>query len=305
MTTTGSDSSARFVPRPLEVTFDVSNLVSLHYFEFARDFIFRGERHDFWEFLYIDKGEIEVMAETTGYNLKQGDMIFHQPNEFHSVWANQKIASNAVVVCFVCHSPAMSFFEGKLFCLDNQERNLVADLIRYGFAAYEPPFDDPAVHDLVPKRSAPPGVEQLIKIHLELLLLMLMSRGNAMPVNHRLSFTAKERSEDEIVRRAVSLMEDNVRGNLSLEELENALNIGQTHLHALFRAKVGMSVMRYYKSMKIETAKLMIREETSNFTEIADRLSYSSIHAFSRHFKTVTDMTPSEYARSVKARSSY
>ncbi|MBB6670483.1 AraC family transcriptional regulator [Cohnella nanjingensis] len=305
MTSTGSESTSRFVARPLEMTFDVSRLISLHYFEFARDFIFRGERHDFWEFLYIDKGEIEVMAETTGYNLKQGDMIFHQPNEFHSVWANRKIASNAVVVSFVCRSPAMSFFEGKIFCLDNQERNLVAELIRYGFAAFEPPFDDPAVHDLVPKENAPPGVEQLIKIHLELLLLMLLSRDDAMPGNHRLSSTAKERSEDEIVRRAIALMEANVRGHLSLEEIENTLNIGQTHLHALFKAKVGMSVMRCFKSMKIETAKMMIREETSNFTEIADRLSYSSIHAFSRHFKTVTDMTPSEYARSVKARSSY
>lgn len=305
MTAPGTGSVPGFVPKPLGLTFDVSYLISLHYFEFAKDFIFRGERHDFWEFLYIDKGEIEVMAETTGYNLKQGDMIFHKPNEFHSVWANRKIASNAVVVSFVCGSPAMSFFEGKIFCLDNQERNLVAELVRHGFAAYEPPFDDPAMHDLVPKRGASEGVEQLIKIHLELLLLQLLSRGRAMPGNHRLSFTAKERSEDEIVRRAVSFMEDNVHRNLTLEEIENALHIGQTHLHALFKAKVGMSVMRHFKSMKIETAKMLIREETSNFTEIAERLSYSSIHAFSRHFKTVTDMTPSEYARSVKARSSY
>ncbi|MFC5405494.1 AraC family transcriptional regulator [Cohnella soli] len=305
MKAAGADSLIRFDPRPLKVTFDVSQLISLHYFEFAKDFIFRGECHDFWEFLYIDKGEIEVMADSTGYNLKQGDMIFHKPNEFHSVWANQKIASNAVVVSFVCSSPAMSFFEGKFFCLDNQERNLVAELIRQGFAAFEPPFDDPAMHDLVPKQDAPPGVEQLIKIHLELLLLTLMSRGKSMPGNHRLSFTAKERSEDEIVSRAVSFMEDNVYGNLSLEEIENTLNISQTHLHALFKDKLGMSVMRCFKNMKIETAKLMIREHTSNFTEIADLLSYSSIHAFSRHFKNVTDMSPSEYARSVKARSSY
>ncbi|MBB6733884.1 helix-turn-helix transcriptional regulator [Cohnella sp. CBP 2801] len=282
--------------------FDVRQLVSLHYFEFAKDFIFSGERHDFWEFLYIDKGEIEVMADTTGYKLKQGDMIFHRPNEFHSVWANRKIASNAIVISFVCESPAMSFFEGKAFCLENHERNLIAELIRYGFAAFEPPFDDPTLHDLVTKAEAPAGVEQLIKIHLELLLLMLRSRGNAMPGTKRLSFTAKERSEDEIVRRAIRFMEDNVQRNLSLEEIASRLHIVQSHLHALFRQKVGMSVMRYFKNMKIETAKLLIREETSNFTEIADRLGYSSIHSFSRHFKNVTDMTPSEYARSVKAR---
>ena len=36
------------------------------------------------------------------------------------------------------------------------------------------------------------------------------------------------------------------------------------------------------------------------FTEIARMLGYTSIHYFSRHFKKVTKMTPSEYATSVK-----
>ena len=45
----------------------------------------------------------------------------------------------------------------------------------------------------------------------------------------------------------------------------------------------------------------MIREKQYNFTEIAQRLGYSSVHYFSRHFKQVAGMTPSEYAASVKA----
>ena len=44
----------------------------------------------------------------------------------------------------------------------------------------------------------------------------------------------------------------------------------------------------------------MIREGRRNFTEIAAALGYQSLHYFSRHFKKVTGMTPSEYARSVK-----
>ncbi|MEG2842596.1 MAG: AraC family transcriptional regulator, partial [Ruthenibacterium sp.] len=43
-----------------------------------------------------------------------------------------------------------------------------------------------------------------------------------------------------------------------------------------------------------------IREGSHNFTEIASMLGYNSIHYFSRHFKKVTGMTPSEYASSVK-----
>lgn len=58
--------------------------------------------------------------------------------------------------------------------------------------------------------------------------------------------------------------------------------------------------MEYFGAMKIEAAQRMIREGACNFTEIAALLGYSSIHYFSRHFKKVTGMTPSEYASSVK-----
>lgn len=87
--------------------FKIEALVSLHYFEFAKDFVFRGERHNFWELLYVDKGDVEVMADSIGYKLTQGDLIFHKPNEFHSVWANRKIAPNIIVISFICRSEAM------------------------------------------------------------------------------------------------------------------------------------------------------------------------------------------------------
>ena len=45
----------------------------------------------------------------------------------------------------------------------------------------------------------------------------------------------------------------------------------------------------------------MIRRDDGNFTEIANRLGYQSIYYFSRHFKKVTGMTPSEYASGVRA----
>ena len=55
--------------------------------------------------------------------------------------------------------------------------------------------------------------------------------------------------------------------------------------------------------MKVEFAKQLIRENQLNFTQISDFLGYSSIHYFSRQFKKVTGMTPSEYSTSIKARS--
>ena len=59
--------------------------------------------------------------------------------------------------------------------------------------------------------------------------------------------------------------------------------------------------MQYFQKMKIDRAKEMIREKKYNFSEISERLSFSSIHYFSRRFKAITGMTPSEYAASVRS----
>lgn len=53
--------------------------------------------------------------------------------------------------------------------------------------------------------------------------------------------------------------------------------------------------------MKIDAAKQLIRTNHLNFTQISEKLGYTSIHYFSRQFKKLTGMTPSEYASSVKA----
>ena len=59
----------------------------------------------------------------------------------------------------------------------------------------------------------------------------------------------------------------------------------------------------FFTKMKVEYAKELIREKNQNFTQISEFLGYSSIHYFSRQFKKITGMTPSEYTASIMARS--
>ena len=46
----------------LKRPFEVDEVVSVHYFEYASNYCYEGEQHDFWEFLYVDKGNILVRA---------------------------------------------------------------------------------------------------------------------------------------------------------------------------------------------------------------------------------------------------
>lgn len=286
----------------LNEEFPVKQIYTVHYFEFARDYIFEGEKHDFWEFLYVDKGEVEVMADTAGFKLRQGEMIFHKPNEFHNVWANGRVAPNLIVIAFDCRAEAMKYFENKIISIGDVEKNLLAQIIRESMEAFSSPLNLSSLKRLERRRDSLPGSEQLIKIYIEQMLVFLARKGTSIRTESRLSSAAKERSDNDLFNKVTGYMKDNINRNILFENICSYCSMSRTNLKSLFREKADSGVMEYFKKMKIEEAKVMIREEKYNITEIALLLGYTSIHYFSRHFKRVTDMSPSEYASSVKVK---
>lgn len=280
----------------------IKNIVTIHYFEFAKDYVFEGERHNFWEFLYVDKGEVEVMADSQGFKLKQGEMIFHKPNEFHNIWANGKVAPNLIVITFECNNKAMNFFRNKIINISDYEKNLLAKIIREAKEAFSSPLNISSLTKLERNQNSLFGCEQLIKTYLEQLLISLIRQGASIKSESRLSTAAKERSEDDMIKKILAYMSENIANNLTFDDICKFSCMSSTNLKILFKERVGMGVIEFFKNLKIEKAKKMMREEHYNFTEIAEKLGYTSIHYFSRHFKRVTGMTPSEYASSVKAK---
>lgn len=291
-----------YVKTTLNREIQIDQIVSVHYFEWAKDYLYKGEKHDFWEFLYVDKGEVEVMADIQGYNLKQGEMIFHKPNEFHNLWANGKIAPNIVVISFDCRSKAMKFFENKIVTIGDYEKNLLAQIIREAQVTFTSPLNKPSVKKLEKNKNHPFGSEQLIQIYLEELLISLVRQGGCIRKETRLSSAAREKANADMTERIIGYLTENVQNNLCFQDVCRFSNLSRTSLKTLFKEKTGMCVMEYFKRIKIEAAKKMIREEQANFTEIAAKLGFSSVQYFSRRFKQITGMTPSEYASSVKVK---
>ncbi len=286
---------------PLDSVIEINEIVSLFYFEYAKDFVFQGESHDFWEFLYVDKGQVEVMADTEGYQLQQGEMIFHKPNEFHSVWANGKIAPNLIVASFVCNSPAMKFFENKILKAGEEEKDILARLIRERTYCFNKRLNEfITVKDKT--SEGPFGAQQLIKIYLELLLITLIRNNTAIRKRERISSLTRCRAEDDLVNRIICFMRRNIERNLTVDDFCKEFSLSRTRIKSLFKDRMQTGIIQYFRRMKIEKAKELIREENYNFSEIAERLGFSSVHYFSHVFKKITDMTPSEYAVSVKSK---
>lgn len=286
----------------LHEEFIIDSIVTVHYFEFAKNYVFKGEKHGFWEFVYVDKGELEIMAEDKGYKLKQGEMIFHKPNEFHNLWANGKIAPNIIVLTFVCNSQAMKYFENKLIVTGDTVKDLLSKIIKEALMAFSTPLNISETTKLDKNNKSTFGSEQLLKIYLQQLLIYLVRKGNNIVPNERLSSLVRERSHNDSTKNVINYLKNNLSTNVSFDDVCLYSKLCSTNLKAMFKEQMGTGVIEFYKTLKIEKSKEFIREELFNFTEIAEKLGYSSIHYFSRHFKKATGMTPSEYATSVKVR---
>ena len=286
----------------LEDSVTINRIISVHYFQYMSDFSFPGESHDFWELVCVDRGEIDALAGDRRLTLKKGNILFHKPNEFHNVLTNGKVSPSLVVIGFECHSPAIKSFEDQLMSVQDTEKELLAQIIVEARNTFSGRLDDPYQEELI-FNSEPLtfGSVQLISHYLEQLMIHLYRRyfSYSLPVRSS-RFLAEASSGNDTYNRIVRYMEEHLGERMTIDRICRDNLVGRSQLQKLFRDTKGCGVIEFFSMMKIDTAKQMIRDNQLNFTQIADRLGYNSIHYFSRQFKQITTMTPSEYATSIR-----
>lgn len=286
----------------LEDSVTINRIISVHYFQYMSDFSFPGESHDFWELVCVDRGEIDALAGDRRLTLKKGNILFHKPNEFHNVLTNGKVSPSLVVIGFECHSPAIKSFEDQLMSVQDTEKELMAQIIVEARNTFSGRLDDPYQEELI-FNSEPLtfGSAPLISHYLEQLMIHLYRRyfSYSLPVRSS-RFLAEASSGNDTYNRIVRYMEEHLGERMTIDRICRDNLVGRSQLQKLFRDTKGCGVIEFFSMMKIDTAKQMIRDNQLNFTQIADRLGYNSIHYFSRQFKQITTMTPSEYATSIR-----
>ncbi|MBQ8351610.1 MAG: helix-turn-helix transcriptional regulator [Clostridia bacterium] len=274
----------------------IDKLYTVHYFEYSKSYTYPGEAHDFWECGYVDRGEIIATAGDREIRLARGEILFHEPNEWHTLRANGIVAPNLVVLSFSCPSPAMEAFRSLHAHVGQRARELIAGILRESEAVFSTPLGDPGTTKMEKHELPPIGAEQLIRSYLEELLILLLRSEPAKqisPLRHRI--------EGDLFLQLTDYMQKNLAFPVSLAELAHYAGVSESTVKAVFRTRAGMGATAYFIRMRIDTAKAYIREGNYNLTQIAELLGYDSIHYFSRQFRTVTGMAPSEYARSVRA----
>ena len=126
-------------------------------------------------------------------------------------------------------------------------------------------------------------------------LLVLLGRGGEIEIKDELMLLSEEvRSHPQAVRHYLL---ENYTSKITLDELCYIFRTNKTALCREFKDEFGKTVLGYLHEVRLAEAKRLLKDGNLSVTAVSDRLGFESIHYFSRLFKKMLGLSPTEYAR--------
>ena len=91
------------------------------------------------------------------------------------------------------------------------------------------------------------------------------------------------------------MMRDDVRGELSLAEFAQSVNLSVWRLCHIFKSDVGMPPIRYLRQLRMERAKDLLESSFLSVKEIAFQVGLNDESHFVRDFKSTYGYSPALY----------
>lgn len=258
---------------------DISEIYTKFYQEKGTNYNFSGEKHSYWELTYVDKGELLTTIDGVSYHLKQGDLIFYAPMQFHTQSTFEKISSSYLTINFKMNFNHADLLCNKIFSLKRDSYFIVTKLIE------ELSNDNLYSNDL--------SLCYLKQLIIQMLRLD-NSHFHSKPTTHM-----QQTYENELLNDILLYIDDNIYEKISVSTLCEHFCISTSMLHSLFRKNMNNTAKNYINELKLSKSKELIRNSTHTLSEISEMLGFSSIHYFSKKFKSYFNISPTEYSKSI------
>ena len=258
---------------------DISEIYTKFYQEKGTNYNFSGEKHSYWELTYVDKGELLTTIDGVSYHLKQGDLIFYAPMQFHTQSTFEKISSSYLTINFKMNFNHADLLCNKIFSLKRDSYFIVTKLIE------ELSNDNLYSNDL--------SLCYLKQLIIQMLRLN-NSHFHSKPTTHM-----QQTYENELLNDILLYIDNNIYEKISVSTLCEHFCISTSMLHSLFRKNMNNTAKNYINELKLSKSKELIRNSTHTLSEISEMLGFSSIHYFSKKFKSYFNISPTEYSKSM------
>ncbi len=276
----------------VEHLINISKIITVHYFGLGPYFKSRGESHDFWEMVVANKHAVLCTADGKEILLREGEALFHKPNEFHTLSSVEGTEPQIFILSFECRSEAMRFFEHKHLMLNRELKRYISMILEESRLTFDLSKSTPDTKRLRLASNASLGGLQLIKNLTEILLITIMQMESDAE-----KLFWKGTLKEHITQKIIEYLKAHVEGTVSLDELAHHLSYTKSYLHRVFKATTGETIVAYYTRLKIKRAKKMLRDTEMSVTEIAMALEFDTPNYFSKTYKKIEGITPMQYRK--------
>ncbi len=270
-----------YEPIDVENIFRITKIYTLFECRYHEGYEYKGEIHNFWEFIVVLDGTIGVMAGNEVLVLKKGQAILHKPMEFHRLWSEENTCPKLIIFSFEAEN--MPTFSSKIFEVEDLSGFKSAKRILghyYGDGDQKEERRDRKSYQLAIKE-------------LEMFLIQTVSKNQVEKV------TVNSRAAENYAA-IVNTIENNLDQCLTVYELSRLCRMSEVNLKKTFARFSGRGVINYYNERKMTLAVSML-EKGMSVGEVAASLGFSNQNYFSAAFKRITGRSPSFYKKMVSA----
>jgi two-component system response regulator YesN len=99
------------------------------------------------------------------------------------------------------------------------------------------------------------------------------------------------------ISQAKEYIEANYMNNITLEDVGNHIGFNPSYFSSIFKKETGSSFVEYLSKIRIEKAKVLLKESDLRVQDICLMVGYSDVKYFSKLFVKYTGLKPKDYRK--------
>ena len=256
----------------------------------------RRHQHNFFELYYLLSGTRYYYIQGKTYLLRENDIILVRPGAYHKTIDTSQGSHDRLLIHFdrayFTQEPSISQFVEELFTLPQiiirprsaDRTNLQNVVLRILGEMHQPEED----------RSRGMMLSGLMRE-----MLALTYRAG---LNSNLEAEEADPHSDPRISELIEYINENYRDELRVEALAQRFYLSRYHLSRKFKEATGFTIIEYINSVRIIEAQELLLHSDLKIGELVDQVGFGSSSQFTRIFKDITGVTPSQYRRQQRLR---
>ena len=99
------------------------------------------------------------------------------------------------------------------------------------------------------------------------------------------------------IRTAKIFIANNYKQDIGLGDVARVVNLSSVYFSGLFKKEIGENFVDYLNRVRIDAAKVLLKDVRNNIGEIAEQCGFSDTRYFAKIFKRSVGITPSDYRK--------